>query len=100
MAYYCSQDPLLAKALTCMEVLSWIKEKKWSKVILETDCQKLFKAINYPQSNLSIYGMIVQNCLKALFVLTECSLSFIKGSSNQVAHLLGKAIGSQAGPEE
>ena len=87
-------DPLLIKALSCREALSWLKDMKLSNVTVESDSLMLINTIRENFSASSYFGMIVQDCKVLAKDLGNCSFSFIRRSANQVVHAFARAAGS------
>uniref|UniRef100_A0A803PHD5 Reverse transcriptase zinc-binding domain-containing protein n=1 Tax=Cannabis sativa TaxID=3483 RepID=A0A803PHD5_CANSA len=57
-----TSSPEIVESLGIKEVLSWIKRKTWSKVVLETDCLIVVQAIHSDVVLPSSFGMLVQDC--------------------------------------
>ncbi|XP_074378327.1 uncharacterized protein LOC141719860 [Apium graveolens] len=91
-------DPVLAEAIGVREALSWVKERGWQVVDLETDCLALIQAIRCSTINLSYLGRVVDECRSLLLLLKErqITLNFVKRSANKVAHFLARQSSSIA----
>ena len=87
-------NPALAKALSCKEALSWLKNLSYNKVIVELDAQQLVHALQGFQEDLSYFGSIVEDCKILSKDLGDCTFVFVKQSANQMAHSLAKATDS------
>lgn len=88
----CVQDPLMAEARACKEVLSWINEKPRRML----DCLNLFYALNPNVSDLSYTGSITHVCVSLISSFSSYLFRHISRSTNQLAHTLTKAVGSQS----
>ncbi|XP_031108689.1 uncharacterized protein LOC116013179 [Ipomoea triloba] len=71
------------------EALSWIKQKGWSRVILEMDAKVVTQAV-YNGEILTPFGTIVQEILDLLNALPYVKFTFVKRSSNEFAHVIAK----------
>lgn len=91
-------DPLLAEAIGVCEALSWVKERGWQAVELETDCLALIQAIRCSTINLSYLGRVVDECRSLLTLLKErqIALNFVKRSANKVIHFIARQSSSVA----
>lgn len=96
----CPQDPTLAEALACREVLFWIKVNNHHDIVLETDFQVLHLAILNPSPDMSNFGSIVRDCILYVKIMQNVTLQFSRRSANHTTHLLAKAVGFQTGPRE
>uniref|UniRef100_A0A803QEG5 Reverse transcriptase n=1 Tax=Cannabis sativa TaxID=3483 RepID=A0A803QEG5_CANSA len=84
-------EPVLAEVLGIKEALSWIKEAQWQNVTLESDCLWAVQGIRSSLDMFSTFGLIVKDCKSLLASLTNVSISFVKRSTNLVAHNFAKA---------
>ena len=86
-------SPELAEILGIKEALSWIKEKGWHDVIVESDCLVAIQSIQSSISMQSYFGRLVEECKLLLTQLKpKCvGIKFIKRSANAVAHFLAKS---------
>ena len=64
----------------------------------EIDSLLLASAVSNPTPYLSPVGLIIQDCKASLWVILECSISFVCRLANQAAHLLARAAGSGSFP--
>ncbi|XP_031124288.1 uncharacterized protein LOC116026999 [Ipomoea triloba] len=76
-----------AEAMGAREALSWIKERGWSKIFVETDAQVVTHAV-YGGSNLTPFGVIVDEIRVLLGSLDRVTIGFPKRSANETAHVL------------
>uniref|UniRef100_A0A803QFA4 RNase H type-1 domain-containing protein n=1 Tax=Cannabis sativa TaxID=3483 RepID=A0A803QFA4_CANSA len=83
--------PELAEAIGVREALSWIKDKQWPHVILETNCLVVVQAIPNPIHMISLFGDVIKECQNLLVSLSGVAISFVKRSANLVAHAFAKA---------
>ncbi|XP_030483493.2 uncharacterized protein LOC115700078 [Cannabis sativa] len=84
----------IAEAIGVREALSWIKDKQWSHVILETDCLVVVQAIRNPIHMIFLFGDVIKECQNLLVSLSGVTISFVKRSANLVAHAIAKAATS------
>uniref|UniRef100_A0A803NNS8 RNase H type-1 domain-containing protein n=1 Tax=Cannabis sativa TaxID=3483 RepID=A0A803NNS8_CANSA len=49
-------EPLLVEAMSIKEALSWIKDRGWTDVILESDCLTMVADLNNNKNMVSPYG--------------------------------------------
>lgn len=80
----------MAEALAIKEVLSWIQERGWSRVTIESDCLTTFQAIRSTVPMRSPFGHVVQSCRNMLGSFNTTSLYYIKRSTNMTAHELAR----------
>ncbi|KAM6596039.1 hypothetical protein CsatA_006563 [Cannabis sativa] len=79
-------QPVVAEALGVKEVLSWIKEKGWTGVHVETDCLNVTQALRSAINMRSLFGNIIKDYKALLSDLSNVSVYFVKRSANRVAH--------------
>lgn len=72
------------------EALSWIKERGWPRVQLESDSLEIIQAIKSKVRLLSPLEVIVQECREMIKEINTTSLFFIKRSANMDAHNLAR----------
>ncbi|XP_030477862.2 uncharacterized protein LOC115694899 [Cannabis sativa] len=86
-------SPEVAEAIGIHEALSWIKDKKWSRVEVELDCLVAIQSIRSPSTMYSYFGRIITKCKKLLDELKDClvSLKFVKRYVNNGAHYLTRS---------
>ncbi|KAM6544988.1 hypothetical protein CsatB_025724 [Cannabis sativa] len=83
-------QPSLVEAIGVKEALSWIKNKGWEHVTLETDSLVVVQAL---QSNVvmhSVFGSTITYCLNLLKSLSHVNVCFVKRSANNTAHCLAR----------
>ena len=85
-------DPLLAKALSYMEALSWIKALNLNKVIVETDSLMLIQAFSDSVDNFFYFGSIMGDCQILAQNLIDVSLVHVRRLANLTAHSLVKVV--------
>ncbi|XP_019191221.1 PREDICTED: uncharacterized protein LOC109185721 [Ipomoea nil] len=92
-------SPLMAEALACKEVLSWLKDRNEVEVDILTDCLMLKNVIcSVATPNLSYVGIVVDQCRVAINSFNYCSLSFITRTFNLHAHTLARLAYDQDQP--
>lgn len=57
-----SITPETAEAVGIREVLSWIKDREWSKVELKSDFLSLIQAVRGSSIMLSYFGRLIEEC--------------------------------------
>lgn len=65
--------------------MSWIKEKNWPNVALESDCAVVVQAIRSDVPMTFSFGLVVKDCRCLLAQMKHVSLIFINRSANEVA---------------
>lgn len=78
----------IAEAMGVHEALSWIKEKGWVRVIVESDCLNCIQSVRSNYTMVSYFGSVIEDCKTLLNELKSVSLKFIRRSTNQMAHAL------------
>lgn len=73
------------------QALSWIKQKNWPIVEVESDCLAVVQAIRSSVPMLSNFGQIIKDFRRDIRQLSKVSLYFIKWSANMVVHQFAKA---------
>ncbi|XP_019188971.1 PREDICTED: uncharacterized protein LOC109183341 [Ipomoea nil] len=85
-------SPLMADAMACKEVLSWLKNRGEQSVNLFTDCQTLLSYLSSATIQARSYlGYALEDCRNYLNMLDYCSVNFISRSQNTLAHTLAAA---------
>ncbi|XP_060972201.1 uncharacterized protein LOC133038159 [Cannabis sativa] len=86
-------SPEVAEAIGIHEALSWIKDKQWSRVVIESDCLVAIQSIRSSSTMSSYFGRIINKCKSLLDDLKDCfvSLRFVKRSANNGAHYLARS---------
>ncbi|XP_019160001.1 PREDICTED: uncharacterized protein LOC109156604 [Ipomoea nil] len=84
-------SPLMAEALACKEVLSWLKNRNEVEVDVLTDCLVLKNVVcSVSTPNLSYVGIVVDQCKAAISSFDYCSPSFITRTHNLHAYSLAR----------
>lgn len=84
-------DVEMAEVIGIREVLTWIKDKQWSGVWVESDCLVAVQAIKGSCKMLSTFGLIVEDCRFLLSELPNVYLGYVKRSANSAAHCIARA---------
>ncbi|XP_031097041.1 uncharacterized protein LOC116001296 [Ipomoea triloba] len=81
------------------EALSWLKDTGMESVDVETDLQLLFNALSCisTTSFYSVFGLIVDDVKELASLIDDAKFGFVKRSTNQVAHFVARAVGSESG---
>ncbi|KAL8457911.1 hypothetical protein ACS0TY_035682 [Phlomoides rotata] len=89
LACWCFTEKLIgdldvdsAEAMAVLHAVRWAKDQNVRSLILETDSQLIFKALQVPKPDLSFFGAIVRE------ILSLVSFSWIRRVGNSVAHSL------------
>lgn len=82
--------PELAEAIAIREALSWLKNQKWRKVVIESDCLVAVQAIRSRVAMISPFGREIARCRSMLKESQTTMLSFIKRSANEAAHFIAR----------
>lgn len=66
------------EAFGILEDLSWIKQKHWTNVIMETDSPLCVQALRSNAQFPSYFGRIISNCIEIRRELNNVFLLFVK----------------------
>uniref|UniRef100_A0A803NG12 Uncharacterized protein n=1 Tax=Cannabis sativa TaxID=3483 RepID=A0A803NG12_CANSA len=80
----------VVEALGVKEALSWLKDKGWNMVEVETDSLLTVQSIFNQQHMTSVFGLIIYDCKSFLSSLPNVSLCFVKRSANKIAHYVAR----------
>ncbi|KAM6553480.1 hypothetical protein CsatB_014242 [Cannabis sativa] len=80
----------VVEALGIKEALSWLKDKGWNKVDMETDSMVTVQAIFSNQIMSSTFGLVIRDCKSLLSALNNVSIRFVRRSANRVAHFVAR----------
>ncbi|KAH9726542.1 reverse transcriptase domain-containing protein [Citrus sinensis] len=86
-----------AEALGVREILSWIKQRQLSCVVVEMDCFQVFKALTENYSCPNGYGLILDDCRALVKSIRDIEFSFVRRSANTTAHVAARVGGSLSG---
>ncbi|XP_074351958.1 uncharacterized protein LOC141691114 [Apium graveolens] len=84
------QSPIMAEAMAFKEALSWLDNRGWYDVTVESDCLGVVQAIRSRVIMRSYFGLIIEECHWMLQRLSNIKLFFVKRSANMVAHQLAR----------
>uniref|UniRef100_A0A803NG08 RNase H type-1 domain-containing protein n=1 Tax=Cannabis sativa TaxID=3483 RepID=A0A803NG08_CANSA len=84
------------EAMGLKEVLSWLKERNLSNVVVESDSLVTIQAIRSSISFCSSFGFCISECQRLISSLSNVDVCFVKRSANRVAHHLARASDSLA----
>ncbi|KAM7516245.1 hypothetical protein LguiA_005828 [Lonicera macranthoides] len=79
-------SPLVAEAIGVREILSWLKQRGETCVIFECDSQLVVQAIANGREDVSMAGLIFQDCRALLQDLDQCFIQFVPKSANSASH--------------
>uniref|UniRef100_A0A803PDA2 RNase H type-1 domain-containing protein n=1 Tax=Cannabis sativa TaxID=3483 RepID=A0A803PDA2_CANSA len=74
------------EAIGIKEALSWVKNKQWQNVQIETDSMLTIQSIRSNQKMNSTFRLVIQDCQLLLSSLQNVNFYFIRRSTNRVAH--------------
>ena len=89
--------PSVIEALSFREALGWLKEVGMSLVLLESDALVVINAIKHCKVDDACFGLIIADCISLLKEIPNCSVSFVRRSTKQVAYVLARASVSMSG---
>ncbi|XP_019157770.1 PREDICTED: uncharacterized protein LOC109154432 [Ipomoea nil] len=82
-------SPLMAEALSCKEVLSWLKDWGEQNIEVYTDCLTLQHYLTTPSAAFRSYvGYAIDICRQTTTLFQSCSFKFISRLDNYLAHAL------------
>ncbi|KAM6552804.1 hypothetical protein CsatB_013566 [Cannabis sativa] len=84
-------DVAVAEAIGIREVLSWLKERQWPQVFIETDSLCVVQAFHSSIDMISLFGSVIQDCKMLFASFNNVVVSFVKRSANVVTHKFAKA---------
>ncbi|KAM6598685.1 hypothetical protein CsatA_018294 [Cannabis sativa] len=82
--------PEIAEIIGIKEALSWIKNKGWGKVVVESDSLVAVQAIQSSIHMPSQFGLLVEDCRLILSSLNNVQVSFVNRSANKAAHSIAR----------
>ncbi|KAJ9189513.1 hypothetical protein P3X46_000796 [Hevea brasiliensis] len=89
------QNFLIAEAMGVREALSWVKGRLFNTpLVMEMDCLMVKQALDRILHDNSYFATLIHDCKFLVKDVASLSFSFVKKSTNQVAHMLARAIGS------
>ncbi|XP_019167563.1 PREDICTED: uncharacterized protein LOC109163264 [Ipomoea nil] len=92
-------SPLMAEAIACKEVLSWLWDRGERSVDILTDClslqQYLSRAKDTPRSYL---GYAIDSCKNRMVSFDYVSVNFVPRSDNCLAHVLATSAFNYSAP--
>ena len=89
-------NPEIAEAIGVREALSWIKDRNWHHITIETDSLLVVQALRSTIRMDSYFGSIIADCLSILQSLPSVCILFVRRSANMAAHLLARFACSYA----
>ncbi|CAI9771666.1 unnamed protein product [Fraxinus pennsylvanica] len=87
-------DPLLAETLGVREALSWIKAKFPEVQTIEMDALLVYSALQNVEEDNTYFGLLISEYRLLARELSNLKFSWVRRSTNQVAHTLAKATSS------
>lgn len=71
------KTPLVAETMGMKEALSWIKERHWAQMVMETDCIAVVNAIRGECQMLSLFGLLIVECRDLLLDSNNVNIEFV-----------------------
>lgn len=96
-AYEGLLDPLSAELIGIKEALAWLHDNNLDNVIVETDSQLASLTVNHRSSFACTSSLIVEDIISSLSVFLAVSITFVRRSTNLIAHELARASGLELG---
>ncbi|KAM6555534.1 hypothetical protein CsatB_002553 [Cannabis sativa] len=90
-------NPEVAEAIGVREALSWIKNRNWPRVVVETDCLTVVQALRSSVHMISLFGQIINECKQLMLELGHVSVFFVERPANVVAHSFARAFHFHSG---
>lgn len=87
-------DAFLVEAMSYREALSWLEDKSYDYVILESGTLNVVHGLNNNTSFHSPVGLIFKDCLDLIKRFRFFRLVYVCRSTNQATHLLARVPGS------
>lgn len=81
-------NPTEAEALAVLHGLEVARQHGWSVIIVETDCLPVHRYLMAESRSLISFGAMLDSCLSFHALFSFLSFSFVKRSSNSVAHAI------------
>ncbi|XP_060965209.1 uncharacterized protein LOC133034186 [Cannabis sativa] len=69
-------QPFVAEALGVKEALSWIKEKGWIGVHVESDCLMVIQALRSATNMISLFGSIVNDANRVVYSFARAAILY------------------------
>ena len=89
-----------AEAFGVQEALSWLKNLRLPRVVIELDCLQVFKVLTENRSSPNGFGLIVEECRFLAQNLGEVEFLIVRRSANAAAHNVARVGGSMSGPKK
>ncbi|XP_019155488.1 PREDICTED: uncharacterized protein LOC109152296 [Ipomoea nil] len=88
--------PLMAEALACKEVLSWLRDRGINSIQLFTDCLVLQQYLSSTtQSSRSYLGYAIDSCRTSMLTFENCLIRHVPILDNYLAHTLASIAVTQ-----
>ncbi|XP_031101762.1 uncharacterized protein LOC116005658 [Ipomoea triloba] len=92
----CAKDPYLAETMAVKEALTWIKNRGYNNIIVESDCQSFCLNFNSACNDFYYVGLLIKQCRYIASGIGNISVRHVNRSANHVAHVLARATGSSS----
>ncbi|XP_019159712.1 PREDICTED: uncharacterized protein LOC109156329 [Ipomoea nil] len=81
--------PLMAEALACKEVLSWLRDRGINSIQLFTDCLVLQQYLSSStRSSRAYLGYTIDSCRTSMLTFENCLIRYVPRLENYLAHTL------------
>ena len=94
----CFRDAMIAEAIGLREVLSWVVQRQIQNVQIELDAKEIVNAFNIRKEDVSELGIILLDCYQLCNERHDILVSFVKRTTNVVAHQLARVAHFHASP--
>ncbi|KAM6542887.1 hypothetical protein CsatB_007334 [Cannabis sativa] len=83
--------PHMVEAIGIKKAQSWIKDNRWTNVVVESDCLRVIRDLQKFKHMASPYGHILSDCMTLCSGVDDVSFNFVKRSANKVAHAIARS---------
>ncbi|XP_019154646.1 PREDICTED: uncharacterized protein LOC109151183 [Ipomoea nil] len=88
----CPYDPLLAEAMAMREVLSWLRENGYSRILVCSDSLVLVSSLKHARSFRTYFGNVLLDCNRLLSAMTRSVVIHVRRGELQDAHVMAKHV--------
>ena len=89
-----------AEAFGVQEALSWLKNLRLPRVVIELNCLQAFKVLTENRSSPNGFGLIIEECRFLAQNFREVEFSIVRQYANAAAHSVARVEGSMSCPRE
>ncbi|XP_019179264.1 PREDICTED: uncharacterized protein LOC109174485 [Ipomoea nil] len=92
-------SPLMAEAIACKEVLSWLWDRGERSIDILTDCLSLQQYLSQPKETPRSYlGYAIDTCRNRMVSFDYVSVNYVPRSDNCLAHILATSAFNYSAP--